>query len=319
MTPLFVIPDDLPPQFGGAPALRLLEARGRVVIYPSRAASEAELIGRLRGALAALCVRNFTRFTAAVLDSLPDLRLISLSGTGTDNVDLDAAARRNITVCNTPGASSVSVAEHTFGLILAAARSIPLSDRTVRQGRWEHRHGFELQGKTLGLVGLGRIAQHVSRIAHGFDMHVLAWSFTRDEARARACGVEQVELPDLLERSDVVSVHVRVSDRTRGLLGPAELARMKPTALLVNTARGAVIDELALAWAIQEKRIAGAALDVFCQEPLPAGHPFLGLDNVVLSPHAGWVTREANERLIRLPIENILAFLDGRPQNVVQK
>lgn len=314
---LFVIPDDFPPQFSGAKALAKLEARGRVVVHASKAASEQELISRMQGAVAILCVRNYTRFTEQVVGALPHLRLISLSGTGTDNVDLAAVARHQIAVTNTPGASAVSVAEHTFGLILAVARSIPRSDRAVRSGRWEHHLGTELRGKTLGLVGLGRIAQHVSQIAHGFGMKVLAWSFTRDEARSRACGTEQVDLPELLERSDIVSIHVRVSDRTRGLVGPEELARMKPTAILVNTARGAVVDEPALIEALQARRIAGAGLDVFSQEPLPQGHSFLALENVVLTPHSGWVTREANERLIDLPVENILAFLDGRPQNMV--
>lgn len=312
-----VIPDDFPVLFTASDQMARLEALGEVVGYNTRAQSAEELIGRLQGASAVVNMRSFTRFTAEVLGACPELRLISISGTGTDNVDLEAAARHGILVCNTPAANSVSVAEHTWALLLALARGLRPMEERMRGGEWWHHYGMELRGKTLGLIGLGRIARLVAGYGRAFGVDVVAWSYTADEARAREAGARLVALDDLLSTADVVSLHLRLSDRSRGLLGEAELRRMKPGALLVNTARGALTDEAAVARALAEGRLAGAALDCYAEEPLPMDHPLRATPNTVLIPHAGWMTEDARGRMLSEPVDNIEAWLRGAPQNVV--
>jgi phosphoglycerate dehydrogenase-like enzyme len=239
-------------------------------------------------------------------------------GTGADNVDLVAAKRRGITVTNTPGVGAPSVAELTFGLILAVTRAIPLSDGRVRQGTWQHVEGPELEGKTLGLLGLGAIGQRVAGLGRGFGMRVIAWSFAHDPARAERLGVELVERDEVFRQADVLSVHLRNTPEMRGLVGVRELALMRPSAYLINTARGALVDQDALAAALGAGRLAGAGLDVYLEEPLPpARNPFVGFANVVLTPHLGAVTAEANARSRAMPVDNIIAFFDGHPQHVV--
>jgi phosphoglycerate dehydrogenase-like enzyme len=314
---LTVIPDDFPPLFVHSPQLARLEAVGAARVFTTRAADEAELVARLAGAVAVVNMRSFTRFTEEVLAACPPLRLIAVSGTGTDNIDLAAAARRGVLVCNTPEANSDSVAEHTWALLLSLARGLRPMEERLRAGEWWHHYGVELRGKTLGLVGLGRIGRRVAAMGNGFGMRVVAWSYTPDEQRARAAGVELVALAELLEVADVVSLHLRLSDRSRALLDEAALRRLKPTALLVNTARGALVDELALARLLQEGHLAGAALDCYSGEPLPLDHPLRAAPNTLLIPHAGWMTREARERMLSEPVDNILAWLAGSPQNVV--
>lgn len=312
-----VIPDDFPTQFKGSPELKRLESYGEVILYDNRATSEDELIERMSGAKAVINVRAYTSFNAALLDSLPELEIISISGTGTDNVDLAAATQRGIAVTNTPGASTISVAEHTFALMLAVMRNVVAMDKRIREGSWTHIYGYELHGKTLGLIGLGKIAQHVARIANAFGMKVIAWSFTQDLERAKSCGVEMVELEHLLAESDVVSLHLRASPKSQNLIGGSELSKMKPSAVLVNTARASIVDETALVEALQNGKIGGAGLDVFWNEPLRSDHPLSQMQNVVLTPHAGWVTHDANQRLIAWPVDNIINYLEGKPQNVV--
>ncbi len=312
-----VIPDDFPPVYSGDPELARLEALGEVAVYGTKAASEDELIERLQGATVAINVRSFSAFAERVISSLPDLQLISILGTGTDNVDLAACDRHGVLVSNTPGASTTSVAELTLALLLAVARHSPLHDRKAREGSWHHETGFELRGKVLGVVGLGLIGQEVARLGRAFGMRVIAWSFRQDEARAAALGVRLVALDDLFREADVVSLHVRNTPEARGLVGRRELGLMKPDAVLVNTARAAVVDQDALLEALRERRIAGAGLDVFLEEPLPADSPWARLENVVLSPHVGWVTREASARLAAMPVDNVEAYLSGHPANVV--
>jgi phosphoglycerate dehydrogenase-like enzyme len=207
----------------------------------------------------------------------------------------------------------------TIGLMLATVRAIPLSDGRVRKGEWQHVEGPELEGKTLGLLGLGAIGSRVARMGRGLGMRVIAWSVTRDEARAAQLGVDRVSSRDeVFERADVVSVHLRNTPEMRGVVGARELALMKPTAYVINTARGALVDAEALAAAVRAGKLAGAGLDVFTEEPLPVErNPFRDLPNVVLTPHLGAVTREANARSRAMPVDNIIAFLEGRPQNVV--
>jgi phosphoglycerate dehydrogenase-like enzyme len=314
---VIVIPDDSPPVFAGHPAVERLRAAGEVRIYDTLPQSREELARRLEHAVALINVRSSVQFDEPLLAQLPELRLIAIVGTGLDNVDLAAADRYGVAVCNTPGENARSVAEHAIALMLAVARRIPLMDRELRAGLWEHHLGIELEGKTLGVLGLGNIGRQVAKLGNGLGMRVLAWSFTRDEARARACGAELVERDELLRRSDVISLNVPATPESRGMIGARELALMQSRAILINTARGALVDEPALIEALRAGRLGGAGLDVFVQEPLPADSPLLGLENVVLTPHAAWVTYEATERLIEAPIDNVLAFLAGQPRSVV--
>lgn len=315
---LTVIPDDFPAVFTLSGQMERLSALGEVRAHTDRAEDERELVRRLEGAQAVVNMRSFTRFSAEVLTQCPALKIISISGTGTDNVDLHAADARGVLVCNTPEANSDSVAEHTWALLLALARGLREMEERMRGGEWWHHYGTELKGKTLGLVGLGRIAQRVARMAHGFGMEVLGWSYSRDPERAQAAGITLVELEELLRRSDVVSLHLRLSERSRGLLDAERLALLKPEALLVNTARGALVDEPALAQRLAAGRLGGAALDCYSEEPLPLDHPLRQAPRTLLIPHAGWMTREARERMLSEPVDNIVAWREGRPQNVVR-
>jgi phosphoglycerate dehydrogenase-like enzyme len=317
---LIVIPDDYPPTYASLdqPDLRRLAPYGAVELHTTRAADRAELFARLAKAEALINVRSYTALDDEAFASAPRLKLVSILGTGTDNVDLAAAKRRGITVTNTPGVGAPSVAELTIGLILAVTRGIPVSDARVRQGAWQHIEGPELEGKILGLLGLGAIGERVARLGRGFGMRVIAWSFARDTTRADRLGVELVERDDVFRLADVVSVHLRNTPEVRGLVGARELGLMRPSAYLINTARGALVDMAALADALRAGRLAGAGLDVFVEEPLPPAHnPFLDLPNVVLTPHVGAVTREANARSRAMPVDNIIAYLAGRPEHVV--
>src|SRR5437870_3527509 len=275
-----VIPDDFPPVYQDHPEAARLGEYGELVVHGSRATSEEELIERLRGAEIALNVRAYSVFSERVVAALPELRLVSILGTGTDNFDLPACSRHGVVVTNTPGASTVSVAELTLALLLSVARHVALTDRKVREGVWFHQHGFELRGKVLGVIGLGLIGQEVARLGQAFGMRVIAWSFHSDPERAAALGLEMVELEELMRQADVVSVHVRNSPEARGLIGRRELGLMKPSAVLINTARAAIVDQDALLEALHEGRIAGAGLDVFVEEPLPPDNPWVKLDNV---------------------------------------
>ncbi len=314
----FVIPDDFPPVYQDrSEVLDPLRPHGEVQVYSARAADYDELVSRLRWADAVINVRAYTRFDEALLAELPYLRVISILGTGTDNVDLEAATRRGVVVCNTPGASTVSVAECTLALLFDAAKHVARMDRAMRRGEWRQIKSFELRGKTLGVVGLGAIGQEVARLAGALGMRVLAWSFTQDEERARRCGAELVDLETLLRESHVVSLHLRASPRSAGLIGREQLALMRPGAVLINTARGALVDQEALVEALRNGPLGAAGLDVYPQEPLPADSPLRELDNVVLLPHTAWVTDEASERLLTQPVDNLLAWLAGTPANVV--
>jgi len=315
-----VIPDDYPPTYAtlDQPDLRRLAPYGTVELHTTRAPDRPELFSRLAAADVVINVRAYTALDDEAFAAAPRLKLVSILGTGTDNVDLLAARRRGITVTNTPGVGAPSVAELTFGLILAVTRAIPLSDGRLRAGTWQHVEGPELEGKTLGLLGLGAIGERVARLGRGFGMRVIAWSFAHDTARADRLGVELVERDDVFRRADVLSVHLRNTPEVRGLVGARELALMQPSAYVVNTARGALVDDAALADALRAGRLAGAGLDVYVEEPLPPErNPFRDLPNVVLTPHLGAVTREANARSRAMPVDNIIAFFEGRPEHVV--
>ena len=311
--PTIVIPDDAPPVMAASEAYARLLRRMRVDYHDTLPGSEERLIERIGAAEIVINIRSSSLFTENVFRHAPHLRLLSLWGTGTDNVDLAAAARHGVTVTNTPGVSAFSIAEHALALMLAAARRIPQIDGEVRQGSWPRGHAAQMHGKTLGIIGLGAVGRRFAFLGAAIGMRVIAWTMHPQPA----LGFELVTLDDLLRLSDVVSLHLRLSAETRGFIGKRELGMMKPSAILINTARGPIVDEPALIEALATKRIAAAGLDVFAVEPLPPGHPLTRLENVVLTPHCAGITAEALEAGLRLSIDNVWNFLNGNPTNVV--
>jgi phosphoglycerate dehydrogenase-like enzyme len=308
--PLIVIPDDAPPVMSLSDAIgRLRDSEHR--LYSTLPADSEELAARIADADAVINIRASSRFTAEVLAECPQLRVISIWGTGTDHVDLKSARARGITVTNTPAVSAVAVAEHTMSLIFAVAKQTASIDRAVRAGEWPRAMVQQLHGKTLGVIGTGAIGREVVRLGTGIGMNVIAWSFHQRG------DYHWVTLEDLFRHADVVSVHVRQSPETLGMIRAEHLAAMKPTAIFINTARGRVVVERDLIEALRNKRIAGAGLDVFETEPLPSDSPLRLLPNVVLTPHAAGITREATEAGLAMAIENVLAFRAGTPIHVV--
>lgn len=295
--------------------LERLGERVRLEVWPERRApAPAELAERAREADGLLCLLT-DRIDAALLDACPRLAAVSSVSVGVDHVDLAAATTRGIPVGHTPGVLTETTADLCFALLLAAARRVAEGDRFVRAGRWVPERvwepdmllGRDVHGATLGLVGLGAIGQAVARRAAGFGMRVLGWSRTR---RALA-GVEWAELRELLAASDFVSVHVALTPATRGLLGADAIAGMKRGAILVNTARGGIVDEAALASALRDGRLAAAALDVFAREPLDPASSLLTLENVVLTPHIGSASEATRARMAALAVRNLEAALAG--------
>ncbi len=288
-----------------------LDGRAIVDVYRDTLANEDELVDRLSGYEILALIRERTRLPARLLGRLPRLELVALTGRNLGHVEEAAATERGILLTDTEG-SGASPVELTIGLMLAVARRIPQEDAALRSGRWQTRLGVELKGKTLGILGLGRIGSRIAAFGQFLGMRVLAWGPTLTDERAAAGGVTRVSLDQLFRESDVVSVHLRLSDTSRGLVTADLLRLMKPTALLINTARGPIVDEAALVTLLAERRIAGAGLDVYSVEPLPANHRVLGLDNAVLTPHLGYVTQETYRIFFRQVVENISAYLDGR-------
>lgn len=288
-----------------------LHPAAQIEAFPEPIAEEDALAHRLHTFEAVVLMRERTRFPRTLIERLPNLRLIVTAGMRNAAIDLAAATAHKIQVCGTE-MLGYPTAELTWGLIHALFRHIPAEDAALRQGRWQVTLGHGLKGKTLGILGLGRLGTQVAAVGRAFGMELVAWSQNLTAAKAAEHGARLLARDALFAASDVVTVHLQLSDRTRGLIGAADLARMKPTAYLVNTARGPIIDEAALLDALRRRAIAGAALDVFDREPLPADHPFLGLDNVVLTPHIGYGTAEAYRLVYAQAVEAIAGFLEGR-------
>lgn len=289
-----------------------LRERADVTVFHDHLFDEDALAARLAPFAVVVLMRERTPFRRSLIERLPNLRLLLTSGMWNASIDLVACEERGIVVCGTQYGGG-GTAQLTWALILALAQQIAVVDGDIRAGRWQTGVGIEIAGRTLGLLGLGRLGGMVARIARAFDMNVIAWSKNLTAERAAAAGATLVELDELLGRSDFVSVHLVLSARTRGLLGRRELALMKPTAYLVNTSRGPIVDEAALIEALEARTIAGAGLDVFDVEPLPLDHPLRRTPNTVLTPHIGYVSQESYSVVFPQYIEDVEAWLDGAP------
>jgi phosphoglycerate dehydrogenase-like enzyme len=277
---------------------------------------EAAVFAALQPFEIIVAMRERTRFPRSVLENLPNLKMLVSVGMRNLAIDSEAARDCGVDVCGTDMLPYPAL-EHTWALLLALTKQITVEDQVMKTGGWQHGFGIGLHGKTLGVLGLGRLGLRVATIAKAFDMNVIAWSENLTEERADEAGVRLVSKEALFREADILTVHLLMSKRTIGMVGAADLALMKPTAYLVNTARGPIIDEAALVAVLQERRIAGAALDVFEQEPLPVDHVLRQLDNVVLTGHTGFVIREFHQLVYQQSVENIQAWLSGQPLRLV--
>jgi phosphoglycerate dehydrogenase-like enzyme len=275
------------------------------------------LAERLRGFDVIVAMRERTPFPRALLERLDVLRLLITTGARNATFDMAAAKERGITVAGTRGTSSPT-AELAWGLIIALARHIPAEDAATRSAQWQTTLGIGLEGRTLGVVGLGNLGGRVARVGNAFGMDVIAWSQNLTAERAAECGAMLVAKDELLSRADFVSIHLQLSDRTRGLIGERELAVMRRDAYLVNTSRGPIVEEAALIAALESSQIAGAGLDVFDREPLPLDHPLRHARNVVLTPHLGYVTKETYDIFYGDAVEDIRAWAAGSPVRVIE-
>ena len=311
---VIVIPGDDPEQIANSPALERLKSYGELRVYRDAPASQEEKLARVQDAQVILNSRGSITWRENDFAQLPALKLIATCSVGTDSIDLGAARERGIVVSNQPGVNARFVAEHMFGLMFAVAKNAASQTALLRQGVWEPAPNVFLQGKRLGIVGTGAIGADMARLGRAIGMEVVAWSFNPSPERAAELGVEFLPLEELLETSAVVSLHVRLSDDSRGLIGAAELARMRPDAILLNGARGPVVDSNALVAALNRGALAGAGIDVFDEEPVSADEPLLKAERLVMTPHAADQTPEAVVATNEGAVENVVAFLEGRPR-----
>jgi phosphoglycerate dehydrogenase-like enzyme len=300
--------DDIHQAWAVTPGIRKLRERVEVEIFTDAITGASQL----DGFDAVIANRERTRFDREFLSALKDVKLIVQTGNHANHLDFAAAKDLGIVVGKASGGYSVGTAELVIGLAIAVMRQIPQLDRQIRDGIWQVPSTPILQGKTLGIIGLGRVGSHTARLATAFGMDVIAWSPSLDAARAAKAGAGYRKLDDLMAEADVISIHVSLLPDTRGLIDARRISLMKPSAWLINTARGPIVDEVALIAALQTGRIAGAGLDVFDKEPLPAGHPLTTMPNVVLTPHIGWPTDDGYARFAESACAVVEAYLEGR-------
>ncbi len=296
-----------------------LQARAEVVFFAKAFDNEDDAGRQLADFDIVLSMRERTPLPGSLINRLPKLRMLGMTGARNASLDTPACTARGIVVCSTSGGgnSEAATAELALGLLVAAARAIAVGDANIRAGKFQEGVpvGYTLAGKTMGIIGLGRLGSHMARYCKALNMNLLAWSQNMTPEKAQAAGATMVSKEELLSRSDAISIHLVLSDRTRGLIGAADIARMKSGAILVNTSRGPIIDEKALIEAVQARRIV-AALDVFDREPLPANHPLRIAPNTVMTPHLGYGVHETWQGFYPQSVENALAFLDGKPVRV---
>lgn len=295
-----------------APWDSLLDDGVKVSVFSAPFVSEEQAVAALAPFDIIVAMRERTRFPRRVLESLTNLKLLVTTGMANAAIDLEAASERGVLVCGT-GGSPAAAPEMTWALLLAFARNLVVEENSLRAGDWQTAVGFELEGKTLGIVGLGKIGKRIAGYAKAFGMDVLAWSQNLTAEAAEEAGARKVTKEELFRESDVVTLHLRLSDRTEGIVGSEELRLLGPEGVLVNTARGQLVDEAALIRALEEGWIRGAAMDVFDEEPLPAGHALLHSSRTVLSPHIGYVTHESYRQFYGGAFEDVKAWLEGAP------
>jgi len=317
MTIRIAIPGDDPPQLQGSPHLDRLRARGEVMLHLDRPADDAQKLRRVAGAICLINSRSAVKWPGHLLRQLPDLRMITVCGIGTDAIDCATAKELGIVVCNVPGLTAPIVAEHALALMLATARRVCFQTTQLRRGIWKTPDNIYLRGRTLGVIGMGPIGAEMARLGQAIGMRVQAWTFNATPDRSVELGFPFVSLDELLRTSDVVSLHVKLTDQTRGMIGAREIGLMKPGTILVNTARGAIVDTPALVNALRSEHLGGAGIDVYDIEPIPPDHPLLACEQVVLTPHVADQNPEGMEILNRGAVDNVLAFLEGRPINRV--
>jgi D-3-phosphoglycerate dehydrogenase len=315
--PVVVVPGDQPPMIAGSPHLERLGQQAEVVLFDTLPASDQEKVDRARHATVILNSRSAVRWPGSVLRQLPKLRMIACCAIGYDCIDMPVARERGIVVTNVPGRTATIVAEHALALLLATARRLAWLTSEIKQGRWPGERLVLLSGKRLGVVGTGHIGCEMIRLGRAIGMEVVAWSFHPDPDKAARLGFRYVDRSELLATCDAISIHLKLTDASRGWINAETLAQMKPGAFLVNTARGAIVDHAALVEALNSGRLGGAGLDVFESEPLPADHPLLRCRQVVFTSHAADQLPEAYEVLSAGGVDNVLAFFEGKLQNVV--
>ena len=289
-----------------------------IKVFNKPFASQDEAIKALQGFAIVVGMRERTAFPRKVIEALPELKLLITTGARNNSFDVRACAERGVTVCGTGGAGSPTTGV-TFGLMLELTRRIGFENAQLKTGApWQVTVGRDLEGLTLGILGLGKLGQRSAAVGKAFGMKILAWSQNLTEDRAKAAGADYVSKDDLFRNSDFVTIHNVLSDRSRGMVGARELGLMKKTAYLINTSRGPIVDEKALITALQNRSIAGAGLDVFDVEPLPLDHPFRRMDNVVITPHLGYVSEQNYRKYFPDVVEDIRAWLDGKPMRVIE-
>jgi D-3-phosphoglycerate dehydrogenase len=312
-----VIPGDDPPQMQGSPHLKRLEQYGEVILYTDRPETFEEKIRRARVADIMINSRGIVKWPGEALRQLPKLRMVSTCSIGMDMFDLEAARAMGIVLCNQPGRTAPVVAEHAFGLMFALAKRAAYFTAAVKAGQWPRVDSYFLRGKTLGIAGTGNIGSEMARLGRAVGMNVVAWTYHPTEEKARQLGIRYVSLEELLKTSDVVSLHVKLTDESRHLIDRRALALMKPGALLVNCGRAGLVDTGAMIDALNAGHLGGAGIDVFDLEPVPPDHPLLKTEQVVLTPHCADMTPEGVDLLNEGAVDNVIAFLEGRPRNVV--
>lgn len=289
----------------------------KIDVYNDRLVKKDALVNRLLPYDILVIMRERTPFPQRLIERLSNLKLLVTTGRLNRAIDLAACHKNGVVVCGTESSKNAP-AELAWGLILALARRIPQQDRSVRQGIWGDGIGTGLEGKVLGILGLGKLGTQVARVGLAFGMQIIAWSRNLTQEKAAAVGAVRVEKDELFTRSDVISIHLVLSDRTRGLIGAHEIGLMKPSAYIVNTSRGPIVQEAVLIEALRKGRIAGAGLDVFDDEPLPPDHPYVSLPNTVLTPHIGYVTKESFRIYFNQALEDVAAWLTDKPVRVIE-
>ena len=312
-----VIPGDDPVQCAGSPHLEKLKPYGDVKLYSDRPGSSAEKVARAKDADILINSRGVVSWGAEEFNQLPNLKMIATCSIGTDMFDLEAAKDKGVIICNQPGRTAPVVAEHMFGLMFAAAKRAAFFTAGVKEGKWLRMDNMMVQGKTLGIVGTGAIGAEMARLGRAIGMNVVAWTYNPTQERAEKLGVTFVELDELLQKADIISLHVKLTDDSNGLIGKRELGMMKPGAILFNGARGAVVDTGALVDALNTGHLGGVGIDVYDQEPVPPDYPLLACEQVVLTPHCADMTPEGVDLLNSGAVENIIAYMEGKHQNRV--